>query len=341
MQMAEKQNRPTQVPARPWIQEVVQELADFTTEFADCWNQLPNKAFFLGLLAAWLLLFQFLGNATFGYVDTSSLFQWMYVAYKGNDWEEGHGLLIPLAVLALLWWKRPQLLALKTRVWWPALILLAGALFLHILGYLVQQPRISIISLYFGIYALTGLAWGPAWMRASLFPMFLFIFCIPFASLGAPVTTVTFYMRIFVAKVVAAIGVHLMGMDVVRDGTQLYNATQHYGYDVAAACSGLRSTFAILALSTVYAFVSFDKNWKRLVMVASAFPLAMLGNTARMMGILIAAEYGGQHTGDFVHENIFFSLLPYVPAFLGLMALGHWLRERPVAPPQTAAPATV
>jgi exosortase len=328
MQMAENQNHPA-------------AGADFATEFVDCWNQLPNKAFFLGLLAAWLLLFQFLGNATFGYIDTSSLFKWMYVAYKGNDWEEGHGLLIPIAVLVLLWWKRSQLLSLNNRVWWPALILLAGAIILHMLGYLVQQPRLSIISLYCGIYALTGLAWGPAWMRASFFPMFLFIFCIPFATLGPPVTTVTFYMRIMVAKIVAAIGGNLMGMDIVREGTGLYNSAQHYGYDVAAACSGLRSTFAILALSTIYGFVSFDKNWKRLLMIASAFPLAMLGNTARMMGILIAAEYGGQHAGDFVHENIFFSLLPYVPAFLGLMALGHWLRERPPPPPQAVSPATV
>jgi exosortase len=328
MQIAENQHHPA-------------AGAGFTAEFVDCWNQLPNKAFFLGLLAAWLLLFQFLGNATFGYVDTGSLFRWMYVAYKGNDWEEGHGLLIPIAVLVLLWWKRPKLLSLNNRVWWPALILLAGALFLHILGYMLQQPRISIISLYCGIYALMGLAWGPAWMRATFFPVFLFVFCIPFATLGAPVTTVTFYMRLLVAKIVAAIGANVLGMDIVRVGTGLYNSTQHYGYDVAAACSGLRSTFAIFALSTIYGFVSFDKNWKRFVMMASAFPLAMLGNTARMMCILIAAEFGGQSDGNFVHENIFFSLLPYVPAFLGLMALGHWLRERPAPAPRPVIPATV
>lgn len=325
--MAENQNRPA-------------FQAGFAQEFADFWNQLPNKAFFLGLLAAWLLLFQFLGNATFGYIDTSSLFRWMYVAYKGNDWEEGHGLLIPVAVLVLLWWKRPQLLALNNHVWWPALLLLAGALGLHMLGYLVQQPRLSIMGLYCGIYALMGLAWGPAWMRASFFPMFLFLFCVPFATLGAPVTTITFYMRMFVAKIVTAIGTSLMGMDIVRDGTQLFNSTHTYAYDVAAACSGLRSTVAILALSTIYGFVSFDKNWKRLLMMAAAFPLAMLGNTARMICILIAAEFDGQAAGNFVHENTFFSLLPYVPAFLGLMALGYWLRERPApnAQPVAATP---
>jgi len=42
-----------------------------------CWNQLPNKGLFFTLLAAWLLFFQYLGNATFGYVDTASLFGWM------------------------------------------------------------------------------------------------------------------------------------------------------------------------------------------------------------------------------------------------------------------------
>lgn len=329
MQPAENQQRPD-----PW--------QEFAAEFADGWNRLPNKTFFFTLLASWLLLFQSLGNATFGYVDTSSLFQWMLTAYRGNDWEEGHGLLIPLAVLGLLWWKRKQLLGVDNRVWWPALILLAAALLLQMLGYLVQQPRISIISLYLGIYALTGLAWGPAWMRASFFPMFLFVFCIPFATLGAPVTTVTFYMRMFVAKTVATVGSNVMGLDVVRTGTELYNSNHTYGYDVAAACSGLRSTVSILALSTIFGFVSFDKNWKRLVMIASAFPLAMFGNTIRMMCIIIAAEAGGKEWGDFVHENVICSVLPYVPAFLGLMALDHWLRDRtPPSPSPKPVPSTV
>lgn len=314
--MAENENRPG--PA-----------AGFAAEFAECWNQLPNKALFFSLLAAWLLLFQFLGNATFGYIDTSSLFKWMYVAYTTNDWEEGHGLLMPVVVLALFWWKRKQLLALKINAWWPGLLLLAGALVLHLLGYLVQQPRLSIISLFLGIYALMALAWGPAWMRASFFPVFLFVFCIPFASLGAPVTTVTFYLRLLVAKIVAALGSTLMGMDIVREGTGLFNSAHTYGYDVAAACSGLRSLVAIIALSTIYGFVSFESNWKRLAMIAAAFPLAVIGNTARMICILVAAEFDGQAGGNYVHESTVFSLLPYVPAFLGLMLLTHWLRERP------------
>ena len=53
MQPAEKSEHPD-----PWQK--------FATDFENGWKQLPNKAFFFTLLAAWLLLFQFLGNATFG-----------------------------------------------------------------------------------------------------------------------------------------------------------------------------------------------------------------------------------------------------------------------------------
>jgi len=35
----------------------------FWPDAAACWRRLPNKLFFFGLLAAWLLLFQFLGSS--------------------------------------------------------------------------------------------------------------------------------------------------------------------------------------------------------------------------------------------------------------------------------------
>jgi hypothetical protein len=50
-------------------------------------------------------------------------------------------------------------------------------------------------------------------------------------------------------------------------------------------------------------------------MVASAFPLAVLGNLLRMLTIIIAAEMGGQEWGSYVHEGGpggVFSLLPYL-----------------------------
>ena len=120
---------------------------------AVCWQRLPDKGLFFGLLAAWLALFHFVGNSTFGYVDTASLFEWMYNAYnsKSPTADDGHANLIPFVVLALFWWKRKELLAQPMNTWWPGLILVALALALHIVGYVVQQPRLCIVGLFTGI----------------------------------------------------------------------------------------------------------------------------------------------------------------------------------------------
>ena len=297
-------------------------------EIAQCWNDLPNKGFFLGLLAVWLLMFQFLGNSSLGYISTPSLPKWMYNAYIHGDDKEEHGMLVPIVVLALFWWKRQELLSLPNRLWPPALLLLALASAMHLTGYVAQQQRISIVGMFLGIYALMGLAWGPAWMRKSLFPFFLVVFCIPVSTIAGPIT---FPMRVLVCKIVPALS-YVIGIDVARDGTRLFNASHHYQYEVAAACSGMHSLVAILCIATVYGFVSFKETWKRLLLIASAFPLAIMGNVARMMFIIVAAEVSGQAAGDYVHESPIYSLVPYVPAIGGVLLLAYWLRERSSQP---------
>jgi exosortase len=246
--------------------------------------------------------------------------------------------LIPFIVLGLFWWKRKQLLALPSRTWWPTLLLLAAALFLHTLGYLIQQPRISIVAFFIGVYALMGLAWGPAWLRGSLFPFLLFVFSIPISSISQPVT---FRLRLLVSWLVTGICNNVLGIDVIREGTLLSNSAHSYQYEVAAACSGMRSTIAILALCTVYAFMTFDKNWKRILMMAVAFPLSVVGNALRLLMVVVSAELFGQSGGNYVHENFFFSLIPYVPAILGVILLAHWLREPQPEPAFTAKPSPV
>jgi exosortase len=324
--------------SRPSLgEELGQWLQAFPAEFAACWRQLPNKAFFFTLLAAWLLLFQFYGNGTLGYINSNSLIYWMWFTYNNpmSHGEDGHGNLIPFVVLALFWWKRKELLSGPMRLWWPGMVLLAAASFLHVMGYMVQQPRISIVALFVGIYALMGLAWGFEWLKKSFFPFFLFAFCIPITSIGEQVT---FPLRLFVTKIVAGVCGDFLGINVLREGTQLFDGSHKYQYEVAAACSGLQSLIAIFALSTIYAFVALEKGWKRGLMIAAALPLAILANVLRMTDIIIAAELYGQKGGDYVHNNWFFNTLPYVPAIIGVVVLGRWLQKRTVEPPASLSP---
>jgi exosortase len=304
-------------------------LDEFQTDLMDGWRRLPNKAFFLVLLVAWLALFQFLGNSTFGYIDTGSLLKWMYLlgsAHSANagETDDNQMLIAPLVVVGLFWWKRKELLSQPMALSWQGLVLVALGLLLHIIGYRVQQPRISIVALFIGIYGLMGLAWGPKFIRACFFPFFLFIFCVPFGTLSQSVTVP---LQQIVTRIVEVIS-HGVGIHVVRQGTELMDSSGRFHYDVAAACAGIRSLIVTTLLAIVFGFVVFRSPWKRLLLVVLAAPLAVAGNVLRLMIVILVANWRGQEAGNWVHENTITSLLPYVPAVLTLFWLGSKLEKK-------------
>jgi exosortase len=300
------------------------------------WRQLPDKGIFFGLLAAWFCLFQFLGNASFGYIPTRSLFGWMHVAYMETAIsDDGHGNMIPLLVLGLMWWKRAELLAQPLRAWWPGMLLVLLGVIFHVIGFVIQQQRVSIVGLFTGIYGLMGMVWGPQWLKATFFPFFLFAFMVPLGSLSDRVTAP---LRHLVTWIVQHLFNDVFGIGVVRAGTQLYNAMGTYQYEVAPACGGIRSLISIFLISVTYAFLVFRAPWKRVVMVAASLPLAVVGNVVRLSTIVAAGGWGGQSAGNYVHDNGIISILPYVPAIIGVMLIGRYLEK--LGPPETAASST-
>jgi len=299
------------------------EPPGFRLECERCWRQLPDKLLFVALFASWVLFFQFWGNCTLGYSPTPSLYGWLAYMYRGSVDDEP-GILIPFVVLFLFWWKRNEFLAAPKRLWWPAAALLLLALALQILSFMVQQTQISAVSFFVGLYALTGLTWGPHWLRASFFPFFLFVFCVPMANLTEPISLPLRLVATHITSVVCHVG---LGINVLQEGTRIFDSHGAYQYEVAAACSGIRSLVATLALATIYAFVKLRSPWRRLLVVFSAVPLAVASNVLRLTSIIVSAEAFGQSAGNYVHKNYWLSLLPYMVAMGGIGLVGRWLRE--------------
>jgi exosortase len=311
-------------------------------EAADCWRRLPNKAFFFPLLLAWLVLFHFFGNSILGYVHSPSLFAWLDNSYHpgGVDSDDAFGELIPLVVIGLMWWKRRELLALPLQTWRPGIFFLLAGIGLHLFGFALQQPRFSVVGMFVGIFGLMGLTWGRAWLRANLSIFWLCIFCVPLSALLLPLT---FPLRLFVTWAVALVS-NALTIDVVRRGTLLFGPGGSFQYDVAPACSGMRSLIAIFLLTAVYGLVAFRSPRRRWQLMALSVPLAVLGNVLRMLCIVFAAEMGGQQWGDFVHEGCpiqlpfalpvlgheiaVANLLPYVPAILGFIFIGRRMEKQ-------------
>jgi exosortase len=316
----------------------IKNISDFWQDTVDCWRRLPNKVFFFILLATWLALFQFLGNSILGYVHTHSLFSWVYDTTNVGEGDDAYCNYVPFLVVGLFWWKRHELLDSRAQIWGPGLGILICAMVLHILGFAIQLPQLSIVAFFAGIYGLMGLAWGKEWLRKSLFPFFLVAFAMP---VGAHITFITFPLRLLVTWLVEVIS-HFFGIGVIRSGTQLIDPSGAFQYDVAAACSGIRSLAANFLLATIYAFFTFRSPWKRLFIISLAVPFAILGNLLRLLMVIFAAEMGGQKWGDYVHDNFFTSLMPYAPAFIGLLLIGSWLEKHeakaePFEKPETKA----
>ena len=288
----------------------------------DQWQQLPNRVFFLTLSAVWVALFVFLGNPQFHVGDPGSLLTWMYGVYTSSTVDEGHGLLIPFVVLALYWWKRDDLVSKPAGLWWPAIFLIMLALLLHLLGFVAQQQRLSVMGFLLGLYALTGLAWGRYWLKSSFFPFFLFVFCIPVAEYAA---TLTMPLRLLVSRIVEIIAHLGLAPDLLREGTQLFDAQHTFAYEVAPACSGIRSLVALLALATIYAFTVFKAPWKRVAMMVIALPLAVFGNVVRLCFTIAVAETLGQKAGKAVETDT--GYITFIVAIGCAYFFSQWLEK--------------
>ncbi|MDX1950830.1 MAG: exosortase/archaeosortase family protein [Verrucomicrobiota bacterium] len=306
------------------LEEIRNACMNVLSEMRGIIAKTPSIPMFLLLLWMVVLLFEFYGNSTMGYLQSRSLFNWTMWAYEVNE-DDSHGYLIPWVVLGLLWWKRAEITAVHKRNWGPGLLILAAGLLLHLTGFLVQQARISIIAFFLCLYGIIGVTWGAGMLRAIFFPFFLFAFCVPLGTLSE---LITFPLRLVATKFSSFICDTILGINLIQRGTQIFSADGTFQYEVAAACSGLRSLTAIVALATIYGFMTFQSAGKRALVILAAFPLALAGNIVRLTTIIIVAEAFGQKYGNLVHDNSWFSMLPYLPAIGGLMFMGWVLRDR-------------
>ncbi len=283
---------------------------------------LPHKWNLAVMLVGWVALFSWLGNSTFGHIDSPSLFRWLLGNYNSPFHNDDHGLWMPFIVLGLMVWKRQTLTLIPKSAWWPAVPGVVLALVVHILGFLVQQQRLSAIGFFLGLYSLMGCCWGRAWMKATAFPFIFFAFCIPIGSLSE---VVTLPLRIVATQLSVGFCQWFLGMDILREGTMIFSAHRTFQYDVAPACSGIRSIIALLALTMVYAFVFFRSFWRQGVLILSAIPLAVAGNVVRLICVIIVAELFGENAGKAIEQNL--GVVTFIVALTGLVMIGRSLER--------------
>jgi exosortase len=299
------------------------ELLGFLKEavaIADLPSRLRRPTFWASalLLGCATLLFHKAGNSIWIAKFGTSLFGWLWQTWhEPTFYDTSHGPIVPLISLGLLWWNRKAVLARPAAPDWRGLFPAAFALLLHWMGMRGQIPRASVLALILLVWSFVWCLQGLPRARAMAFPFAFLVFMIPMNFLE---TLVAFPMRLTVTKVSTAIG-QALGIAVMRDGTRIFDPTGAYQYDVAPACSGIRSLTAIVMLSLIYGYVTQRGLWRKAVLCLSGLPLAVAGNIVRITSIIIAAQCFGQQAGNVVHE--WFGFLIFLVVVLLLVGVSR------------------
>lgn len=248
-----------------------------------------------------------------------------------HDAQYSHGYLVPAFALGLLWTRRQNLRDPEPKpAWWGTLVLAAG-IGLHIAGGYYSYTWLDAFSLLPSLAGVVlmlggGLAWRWAWPSVG----FLF-FMIPLpyrveVSLAGPLQRIATISSTFLLQT--------FGLPAVAEGNIILLSEARIG--IVEACSGLRMLVVFFALSSAVGLVIRRPLWEKLLVVASAVPLALVVNVMRITVTGFLHEKVSSEIANAVFHDFAGWLM--MPAALGLLwleltYLRHLLLEPPPSGP--------
>ncbi len=203
-----------------------------------------------------------------------------------------HGWLIPFFTLYLLWQRRKELRASAGAPSWAGVAWTVFFLALAWFGGRGGQSRIEQVSLIGLIWAVPFAFWGRGVERQMRLPAAYLLFTVPVSSF---VDFFTIHLRIFSSALATGI-LNGVGLAIQRTGTAIYSKVPgaEFNIDVADPCSGIRSLFAMMALTAAYASLTQKTTGRKWLLFGFSVPIAMVGNMARIMTICLVAVWFGQ-----------------------------------------------
>ncbi|MEO5367116.1 MAG: exosortase [Magnetococcus sp. WYHC-3] len=244
-----------------------------------------------------------------------------------------HGWLVPLVSAYVIWEARARLRAAAAAPDWRGLFVLLGCLLLFWLGSRGEQARLMQFGMIGCVVALPFVFWGSGVARRLFFAAAYLCLIIPTSFLDV----LTFRLRLLAAWVASGV-LNGVGIAVQQMGTAMIS-TQGAGFklDVADPCSGMRSVFALAALTAAYAYFTQATALRRWLLFACAVPLAVIGNIVRIVSIGLVAFFLGQERAvGFYHD--YSGYVVFVVAVLLMMQAGVWIAKIGRTPVPTKEP---
>jgi len=294
-----------------------QILEDSVTQSTSSKSYFPQPATLVG----WLLL-----CAVFLFAYASTIQQLVQVWYVQSD-HYGHGFLVPLFSVWLLWLRRDMMdLNLTRGSWWGIPFLVVWALMRWTSSYFMYQTldAPSMIPFFAGLTLLLGGWRALHWAWPSI--VFL-VFMMPLPGFLATQLSLPLQR---LGSLISTFVIQTVGIPAVAEGNVIQ--LESGSLDVAAACSGLRMLMLFFAICVGAAFVLDCEIWKKIVIVASAIPIAIVANVMRLTLTAILYSAVSPEFGEKVgHDTAGWLMMPLALLILwGELSLLSLLFMKPV-----------
>jgi len=273
-----------------------------------------------------------------GYMFTrATIWEKVKLGYQMENGEWMFGYAVPYIVVGLLWMTRDQFREIEISHRWVGLPILILGFFCYFGGYKANEKYIGYGAMHliiagsaiwhFGCKAFLKAGW--LWLLLGM--MWPWIFLIDKVSLP---------LQKIMTSLTAAI-LTVIKEDFIKEGTVIRSAPteeliagERFSLAVAAACSGLRSFFALAMISLFYGYITLKKDLNRFILFLSSGVFAIVGNLVRMMllywgTLLFGKEFAiGKGEHDPSHYHIGAGLAVFVVALSCMMALSSFLERK-------------
>jgi exosortase len=207
-----------------------------------------------------------------------------------NKWltlEEYSHAFLTLPILAyMVWFNRAALGGHKVCYSSLGIVLLLISTPFYIFALLTNVHTILFLAMLATTISVVIYLWGIKMVWILFTPLLLLTLLIPVPE--QLIVQVTLPLQLMVTKISEAI---IQGIDVpvFREGNILSIPDKRF--EVAEACSGLRSLITLVTLSIIMAYFFLQKNLSKIVLVAVSVPTAILLNVIRILLMVLLFHY--------------------------------------------------
>lgn len=233
---------------------------------------------------------------------------WRDAADMAGIWWDSSTFTHCLLMVPMIGWLVSQriemLRPLTPAFWWPAVIWLAGAGLVWLVGEAAGVGLFRQLGLVLMLQGAVAATLGEKLVRGLLFPLCYALLLVPFGEELVPL------LQTFTAHI-SVILLHLSGISAEMEG--VFITTPAGFFEVAEECSGVNFLIAMLAYAVFAAHLCFKSWTRRIVFVVAALATTILANALRAYGTMVAAEIWGIEAAGGI-DHIFYGWI-----FFGLV----------------------